>query len=68
MPNCDGFELTRRIRRQESLAKLPVVALTSLSSTEHESEGIAAGVSTYLVKLDDAALIAAIRQQAGVTA
>lgn len=67
MPNCDGFELTRRIRRQESLAKLPVVALTSLSSSEHESEGIAAGVSTYLVKLDDAALIAAIRQQAGVT-
>lgn len=68
MPNCDGFELTRRIRRQDSLAKLPVVALTSLSSSEHESEGIAAGVSTYLVKLDDAALIAAIRQQAGVTA
>jgi two-component system chemotaxis sensor kinase CheA len=67
MPNCDGFELTRRIRRQESLAKLPVVALTSLSSSEHESDGIAAGVSTYLVKLDDAALIAAIRQQAGVT-
>ena len=68
MPNCDGFELTRRIRRVEAWAKIPVVALTSLSSAEHESEGIQAGVSTYLVKLDDAALIAAIRQQAGVMA
>lgn len=68
MPNCDGFELTRRIRRAEAWAKVPVVALTSLSSAEHESEGISAGVSTYLVKLDDAALIAAIRQQAEVMA
>lgn len=68
MPNCDGFELTRRIRRAEPWAKVPVVALTSLSSAEHESEGISAGVSTYLVKLDDAALIAAIRQQAEVMA
>ena len=68
MPVCDGLELTRRIRRSEQHARLPVVALTSLSSSEHESEGIQAGVSAYLVKLDDAALIAAVRQQAGVTA
>jgi CheY-like chemotaxis protein len=68
MPVCDGLELTRRIRRSERHLRLPVIALTSLSSAEHESEGIQAGVSTYLVKLDDAALIAAVRQQAGVTA
>jgi two-component system chemotaxis sensor kinase CheA len=68
MPNCDGLELTRRIRREERWRSMPIVALTSLSSKEHESEGIAAGVSTYLVKLDDAALVAAIRQQAGVNA
>jgi two-component system, chemotaxis family, sensor kinase CheA len=68
MPVCDGLELTRRIRRSEAHARLPVVALTSLSSSEHESEGIQAGVSAYLVKLDDAALVAAVRQQAGVTA
>ncbi|MBL8753814.1 MAG: chemotaxis protein CheW [Planctomycetes bacterium] len=68
MPNCDGIELTRRIRREERLRSLPVVALTSLSSKEHEAEGLAAGVSAYLVKLDDSALIAAVRQHAGVTA
>ena len=66
MPNCDGFELTRRIRKSPEHAAIPVLALTSLSSTEHEAEGRAAGVSTYLVKLDDAALVAAVREQTGV--
>lgn len=66
MPNCDGFELTRRIRKSPEHAAMPVLALTSLSSTEHEAEGRAAGVSTYLVKLDDAALVAAVREQTGV--
>jgi CheY-like chemotaxis protein len=60
--------VTRRIRRSPPHARLPVVALTSLSSSEHEAEGHAAGVTTYLVKLDDAALVAAVRQQAGATA
>ena len=68
MPNCDGLELTRRIRRSPEHQHLPVIALTSLSSSEHEEEGRAAGVSAYLVKLDDAALVAAVREHAGVRA
>jgi two-component system chemotaxis sensor kinase CheA len=66
MPNCDGLELTRRIRRTERLRSLPVVALTSLSSAEDEAAGTAAGVDAYLVKLDDAALVAAVREHSGV--
>jgi len=67
MPNCDGLELTRRIRRTEKHAALPVMALTSLSSAEDEARGQEAGVTSYLIKLDDAALVAAVRQHAGVT-
>ena len=68
MPNCDGLELTRRIRRSEAHGKLPVVALTSLSSAEDTAAGTEAGVTAYLVKLDDAALVAAVREHGGVIA
>ena len=65
MPNCDGLELTRRIRRSDKFRNVPVVALTSLSSAEDETEGVHAGVNAYLVKLDDAALVQAVRQHGG---
>jgi two-component system chemotaxis sensor kinase CheA len=65
MPNCDGLELTRRIR-SAGKRDLPIVALTSLSSDEDKSKGNAAGVNEYLVKLDDAALIRALRRHTGV--
>jgi len=65
MPNCDGLELTRRIRRTAACREVPVVALTSLSSAEDEAEGFNAGVNAYLVKLDDAALVQAVRKHAG---
>lgn len=68
MPNCDGLELTRRIRGSARLAALPVVALTSLSNEEDIASGRAAGVTQYLVKLDDAALVAAVRELAGAEA
>ncbi len=68
MPNCDGLELTRRIRRSEKWKALPVLALTSLSSQEDVEAGKAAGISDYRVKLDDAALVAAIRNLAGRSA
>ena len=68
MPNCDGLELTRRIRRSERWKGLPVLALTSLSSEEDVAAGRAAGISDYRVKLDDSALIAAVWQLSGVKA
>ncbi|MGE3171337.1 MAG: chemotaxis protein CheW [Planctomycetota bacterium] len=65
MPNCDGLELTRRIRRSEAHKALPVLALTSLSSAEDVDAGKQAGITDYRVKLDDAALVAAIRELTG---
>ncbi len=68
MPNCDGLELTRRIRGSGPHKALPIVALTSLSAAEDQEEGRKAGVTAYLIKLDDAALVEAVRQYAGVGA
>lgn len=68
MPNCDGLELTKRIRRSERTAKIPVLALTSLSRQEDVDLGRAAGITDYRIKLDDAALIAAIRELTGAKA
>ena len=65
MPNCDGLELTRRVRRDQRWQALPVLALTSLSSQEDIDYGKAAGVTDYRIKLDDAALVAAVRELTG---
>ena len=35
MPGIDGFELTRRLRRMERYADVPVIIVTSLASDEH---------------------------------
>ena len=68
MPNCDGLELTRRIRASRRHATLPVVALSSLSNEDDIAQGMAAGVNQYLVKLDEPALLCAVRELVGVQA
>ncbi|MFZ5806157.1 MAG: chemotaxis protein CheW [Verrucomicrobiota bacterium] len=52
MPGMDGFELTQRVRSNEKLKKIPIVALTALSSERYHQRGKEAGVDAYEVKLD----------------
>jgi two-component system chemotaxis sensor kinase CheA len=52
MPNMNGFELCRKIKQHEALRKLPVVALTSLTSEADVKRGREAGMDEYQVKLD----------------
>lgn len=52
MPFMDGFELTERVRADDRLKSMIVVALTSLSSDRHVQRGEAAGVDAYETKLD----------------
>ncbi|MHA6493800.1 hybrid sensor histidine kinase/response regulator [Pseudomonas borbori] len=60
MPEMDGFEATRQIRRierQRNLAAVPIVALTAHILDEHRQQGIAAGMDGFLGKpLDSAKL------------
>ncbi|MGB7306330.1 MAG: response regulator [Burkholderiaceae bacterium] len=50
MPEQDGYQLTRQIKRDKSLKGLPVIILTSRSSPFDLAKGALAGCSSYLVK------------------
>ncbi|MFP4213391.1 MAG: chemotaxis protein CheW [Desulfohalobiaceae bacterium] len=61
MPNMDGFELTRYIRQDQTLAQLPVIALTSLAAEEDRAKGQEAGIDDYQIKMDKERLLASIK-------
>ncbi len=50
MPNMTGFELTRAIKSDPSLAEIPVIIVTSLERDEEKAEGIEAGADAYITK------------------
>ncbi|MGO8821366.1 MAG: response regulator [Desulfomonilaceae bacterium] len=50
MPRMDGFELTAKIRGDETLKNIPVVVVTSLESREDRERGIDVGANAYIVK------------------
>ena len=60
MPELDGFEATREIRRRESSGEhIPIVALTGRAMNGAASECRAAGMDNYLVKPFDRARLEA---------
>lgn len=63
MPNMNGFELTKQIRANDRLSKLPVIALTSLAGEEDVGRGKEAGIDDYQVKLDKESLLTAITER-----
>jgi DNA-binding response OmpR family regulator len=50
MPSIDGFETCRRIKRDKSLAHVPVIFMTGLSDTEDIVKGLEAGGVDYVTK------------------
>lgn len=50
MPELDGYQLTRAVRRERSLRGMPVILLTSRSSPFDLARGALAGCNSYLVK------------------
>jgi CheY-like chemotaxis protein len=50
MPQLDGLGATRRIREQEALREIPVIAVTAFGTEGFQRAAYDAGVSGYLTK------------------
>ena len=50
MPGMDGFETCRRLKREATLAGVPVIFMTGLAETEHIVRGLEAGGVDYVAK------------------
>jgi len=50
MPNMDGFETCRQLKRNPQLADVPIIFMTGLSDTEHVVMGLNAGGVDYVTK------------------
>ena len=50
LPGIDGYEATRRIRAVPSLARVPIIAVTSYALSGDEAKTRAAGCDGYVAK------------------
>lgn len=50
LPRMDGFELVRRMKADERLRDVPVIALSGFSGRDHEERARQAGTSVVLQK------------------
>jgi two-component system cell cycle response regulator len=63
MPGMDGYEVTRRIRRDPITASLPVILVSALDKPSDRQAGLDAGADDFLIKpVDDVDLFPAIRR------
>jgi two-component system chemotaxis sensor kinase CheA len=64
MPRLDGFALTRLLKADPRLARIPVILVTSLDAAEDRAAGLKSGADAYLVKreLQRGKLLELVRQ------
>jgi putative two-component system response regulator len=50
MPEMDGFEVCRRLKRDDRTRRVPVIFVTALLGPDEEKKGFEAGAADYLIK------------------
>ncbi len=66
MPVMDGWEATRRIKANDALKRIPIIAVTSHAMVGDEIEARKAGCDDYLPKpIDEDALLVKIKKFLG---
>jgi chemosensory pili system protein ChpA (sensor histidine kinase/response regulator) len=50
MPRMDGFDLTRNVRADPRLAKIPIVMISSRTADKHRNQAAQLGVNAFLGK------------------
>jgi two-component system chemotaxis sensor kinase CheA len=64
MPHMDGFELTKKIRENETTKNIPVILCSSLTSNADRLKGDEAGANAYIAKgnFDQSNLLKTIKE------
>ncbi|HEY8274111.1 MAG TPA: hybrid sensor histidine kinase/response regulator [Pseudolabrys sp.] len=66
MPDMDGFQFAEAVRGDPRIGNLPIIALSSVVSSEAIERGRRVGFHDYVAKFDRQGLIAALKEQTGV--
>ncbi len=63
MPEINGYELTERLRKDESLKSVPIILVTSLASEIDRMKGLKLGANAYITKgnFDQEELLSSIK-------
>lgn len=59
LPGIDGYDAARRIKANPSLRHIPIIAVTSYSSSEGEAKAMAAGCDAFVTKPFSPSVLAA---------
>lgn len=64
MPEMDGYDVLKRLRKNPVTADIPVIFLTALADTDDEERGLQLGAADYIVKpIKPALVLARVRTQ-----
>ena len=59
MPDMDGYEVCRRLKKSEETRDIPVIFITASESQEDEAYGLELGAADYIVKPINATIVQA---------